>query len=475
MNRTTDATARKLHTSASRLLKKQEPSMNQNRTRISAKVGVAASVAAVMLISACGVKNSGDKKTDAAANVAGDGFVAAAKAEGSVDYWSTWAQTEPQAKIFKAAADDFTAKTGIKVNIKYLGRDAAKNLPQDVAGADGPDVFDTATDHIAAFEAQKMTQPLDAVLKLPVPGEDGKTVADVLSPNVVKSATDKDGHLNFVPHTLISTAIWYDAARFPDVAAAKPKSWTDFIALLAREKTAGKTPIAQDGLVNYYNAYWFYELMMRTGGPGSLAALGTDPTNWDKTEVLEAAKDVAQLQPYFQNGYMGTKYPAAQNDWAQGKEALNINGTWLPAETHPQAPSDAAPSSFAFPTVDGGHDSVEVGSLGFAVSAKAKHVKASELFLSYLVTKANLAKIGTDALNIPARSDCPAPPALKSAQDAITTATETNLTYDGATANDKWWNDVFLPLDDQLLGGKISPEDFVAQGKKKTANVLANS
>ena len=451
--------------------------MNARSARLTAKAGLATAVAAVMLTSACGNKVGGGSKPAAGAASGGD-LLALAKAEGEVDYYETWGEGEPQNKIFKAEADEFTAKTGIKVNIKVLGRTATKSLSSDIAsGAATPDLMDSGTDHIAADEALKVAGHLDDVTKIPVPGEDGKTIGDVIPANVLKSATDKDGHLIYVPHTVISTAIWYDAARFPDVAANPPKTWSDFIALLDKEKAAGKVPIAQDGLVNFYNIYWFYWAMMRHGGPGSLVGLSTDASAWDKPETLAAAKDVAQLAKggYFQNGYMGTKYPAAQNDWAQGKEALNINGTWLPAETHPQAPADAKPGSFQYPTIDGGHDSVEVGSLGWGLSAKAKHPNAAKLFLSYLVQKSVITKISTDALNIPSRADCPAPENLKQAQDAVVNAKETNQTYDGATANNRWWNDVMLPLDDQLLGGKITPEDFIAQGKKKTQDALANS
>lgn len=451
--------------------------MEVNKLFPSGRTALAVSLTAVLLASACGTKEKGTSSSSPAAATSGDAL-AAAKTEGQVDYWITWGDSEPQNKIFKAEAADFTAATGIKVNVKTLGRDAAKTLVNDIAsGAATPDVFDSGTDHVAADEAQNVTANLDDVLTMPVPGDNGKTVKDVLPASVLKSADDKDGHLAFVPHTVISTAMWYDAARFPDIAANPPKTWTDFITLLDKEKAAGKTPLAQDGLVNFYNAYWFYWAMMRHGGPGSLAALGTSPAAWDKPEVLAAAKDVEQLAKggYFQNGYMGSKYPAAQNDWAQGKEALNLNGTWLASETKPQAPADAQPATFQYPTVPGGHDSVEVGSLGWAVSSKAKHPHAAKLFLSYLLQKQVVAKIGTDALNIPARADDPAPAALKGAQDAIVNATETNATYDGGTENTKWWNDVLLTLDDQLLGGKISAEDFVAQGKKKTADVLANS
>ncbi|MFF2503355.1 ABC transporter substrate-binding protein [Streptomyces sp. NPDC058067] len=443
--------------------------------RTTARTALAAAIATVMLTAGCGQKIDGDKKTGQVGGKGAD-IGAAAKSEKQVDYWSTWGESEPQAKIFKARATAFTKATGIAVNIKYLGRSGNKVLPQAITSGNGPDLFDGGSDHIAADEAQHLTQSVDGVLKLPVPGESGKSVSDVLPANVLKSAQDKDGRLIVVPHTLISTAIWYDAARTPGIAKNKPKTWSDFLALLDREKAAGRTPIAQDGLVNSYNVYWFYWLMMRHGGPGSLVGLSTDAKSWDSPAVLKAAKDVARLAKggYFQSGYMGTKYPAAQNDWAQGKGALNINGTWLAAETKPQAPADAAPDSFSFPTVPGGHDSVEIGSLGWELSAKAKHPNAAKLFLSYLVQKAVSEQISRTALNIPARQDTPAPVALKSAQAAMVSAKETNTTYDGATANSAWWNNVLLPLDDKLLGGKISPSAFVAEGRKKTADALAN-
>ncbi|OKJ15637.1 extracellular solute-binding protein [Kitasatospora sp. CB01950] len=114
---------------------------------------LAASLAAVLLVSSCGVKNSGGAQ-HAQGGSAAD-VVSAAKAQGQVDYWSTWGEKEPQAAIFKAAADDFTAQTGIKVNIKYLGRSGTTTMPQAIASGSGPDMFDSGTDHIAAFAGQQ--------------------------------------------------------------------------------------------------------------------------------------------------------------------------------------------------------------------------------------------------------------------------------------------------------------------------------
>lgn len=444
--------------------------------RIAAKAGLAASLTAAMLVSACGAKTTGNASdTGAKSSATGADLTAAAKAEGTVDYWSEWGEAEPQAKIFAAEAAAFTAATGIKVNIKYLGRDGTKTLPQDIAAGNGPDMFSDGTDHIVAYEAQNMIAPIDDLLTAPIPGENGKTLKDLVSAGAIKASSDPNGHLVLYPHTLMTLGLWYDAARSPEITSEIPKTWNDFLGLLAKEKAAGKTPLSQDGLVPFYNVFWFYQLAVRAGGPGTVANLAKDPKNWDDPAVIRAASEVAKLAPYFQSGFMGSKYPAAQNDWAQGKEVFNLNGSWLASETKPQAKPDADPRIFPFPQLDGGTDSVEVGTLGWSVSAKAKHPHAAELFLTYLLSKEPQTKISTDALNIPARTDIAAPASLKGIQDAISAATKFTATYDGASADAKWWNDVLLPLDDKLLAGKLSPADFVAQGKKQTADALANS
>jgi raffinose/stachyose/melibiose transport system substrate-binding protein len=155
---------------------------------------------------------------------------------------------------------------------------------------------------------------------------------------------------------------------------------------------------------------------------------------------------------------------------------FNLNGTWLPSETKPQAPADAKPRSFQFPQVPGGKDTVEVGALGLSLNAASKHTETASEFLAFLMKKTYIDRIGSEALNIPSREDSPAPEALSDAQKAISAATTVAPTYDGAPGvSQGWWDEVLLPLNDQLLSGKITAEQFVEQGKKKTETHLKNT
>ncbi|MFI1189805.1 ABC transporter substrate-binding protein [Streptomyces californicus] len=391
----------------------------------------------------------------------------------SFSYTSTWGKEEPQAKIFRAAIDDFTAQTGIKVEVKWMGRKGTDSLPTEMAAGQGPDLFDTGTDNIAKFRAQNLLAPLDDLLTAKIPGEE-KTVGDTLPPAAKQASSDEKG-LALVPHTIISTGVWYDASKRPELAAAPPQTWDAFIAYLDDAKKAGRTPLGQDGTVPFYNAYWFYSALVRANGAGSLHALGTDAGAWDKPEVLAAAEQVEKLAKggYFQKSFMATKFPAAQDSFATGGYDLNINGTWLTSEIKPKLPADARIDSFQYPA--GGKNSVEAGTLGWGVNAKGENLEAAKKFLAFVQQKKYAERIGTEALNIPARSDVPAPENLVTLQKAINEATAVHKPYDGAPGLNAWWTDIFMPLDDKLLGGSLTAREFVAQGKKKSATFIESN
>ncbi|MGV9304241.1 ABC transporter substrate-binding protein [Nonomuraea sp. NPDC004354] len=392
--------------------------------------------------------------------------------QATLAYRSLWGADEPQGKIIKAIFDDFAQQTGTKVDLKFVGRKGNENLSTEMAAGRGPDLFDTSTDNLATYAAQNLVAPLDDVLAAQVPGE-GRTVQDVL-PESVRQASSNDKGLAFVPHTVISTAVWFDAAKHSDLAGAPPQSWEDFIAYLDRAKKDGRTPIGQDGTINFYNVYWFYSILVRANGAGSLKALATDAAAWDKPEVLAAAEKVAQLAKggYFQKDFMATKFPAAQDAWAQGRYDLNLNGTWLAGETKPKLAAGAKIASFQLPV--GGKDSVEVGTLGWGVNIKGTNVATAKKFLAFALQKKYVEQISTSALNIPSRADVPAPEHLVAVQKAVADAAATHRTYDDAAADKTWWNDRFLPLHDKLISGAIDPAAFVAEGKKTTADYLAN-
>lgn len=386
----------------------------------------------------------------------------------TLTYWSSWSKGEPQQKIIADALTAFGDKSGVRIEARWLGRTYASTLKNANAAGKGPDLYDNGTDHLAEYRGRGEIGSLAKVLTRTVPGE-RKTVGEVLPAPVKQAASDAKG-MGLLPYTVISTGLWYDES-----GSAPAATWDGFLTQLAGRKKDGRRPLAQDGTVNFYNAYWFYWLMMRHGGPGSLKALGADEGAWDRPQVLAAAKDVERLArgDYFQQDFTGTKYPAAQNAWAKGKHDFNLNGTWLAGETKPNQKPGFRPRVVEFPALPGRHRSVEVGTLGWSINAKGDHPELAADFLAFATQRRYLERFSTEALNISSRADVPAPEPLKRLQRTILGAKEVNPTYDAAPAEHAgWWNDVLLPLDDKLLAGDLTAEEFVDQGRRRTAAYL---
>lgn len=427
--------------------------MQGRRRRLLTLAGLVAVMAT--LVAACGTNESGKKSS----------------AHNSISYWSSWSVGEPQQKIFADVIAAYEKATGVTVHVRWLGRDYPESVKNAGAVGKAPDIYDDATDHLGDFRTHGLIADLSGVLKKNIPGE-ADTVGDVVPSSAQKASSDSGG-LAMIPYTLISSGLWFDAATHPEWVTNPPATFDDLLAKAEQIKAHGRAPFAQDGTINGYNAYWIYWLLMRHGGPGTLAALGKGPDAWDRPAVIAAANDVERLVKagLFEHDYMATKYPAAQNQWAERQHDLIINGTWLASETAPNQAKGFQAQMFQFPSVSGGSHSVEVGALGWSVNPKSHNVAGAESFLAFAMQKKFMSRISTQALNISARSDVAAPPTLAAAQKAIVNASSVQGTDDDAPSlYSGWWNDVFLPLDDKLFSGKITAAQFVSMGKAQTAS-----
>ena len=90
-------------------------------------LGIATAAALVISASACSSSKS-------------SGSASGGKSGGSFTYWSMWRADEPQGKAIKAAAEQFTAATGVKVDLQFVGgvgRNPGGGLPRQAGAAAG--------------------------------------------------------------------------------------------------------------------------------------------------------------------------------------------------------------------------------------------------------------------------------------------------------------------------------------------------
>ncbi|GAB3815131.1 extracellular solute-binding protein [Tessaracoccus terricola] len=390
----------------------------------------------------------------------------------TLTYWAAWSEGEPQQIIMDQVIQDFTAETGIEVDAQYMGRQVTQTLINSLATGEGPDLFDAGTRNIRDYDERGFLADLDALLDKEVPGEGG-TVGETFADSVIESSR-ADGKLAILPTYINSNAIWFNAARFPELRDNPPQSWDELIALFDEHKAQGLVPVGADGTVAGYNVFWIFQNLVQLGGPGTMRALAEDVANWDAPEVIEAARRVQQLVDggYLDGTYMGSKYPDAQNRWANDEYSFMLNGSYMGGETTDQQAEGFEADTFLFPGEDG-NQVIEVTANGLAVSAATEHMDAALDFLSYAAKGEHQEMWATEAGFIGARSDVEPPSALVSLYAHVQEADQVTGAHDLAAAtHPEWWNDIFLPASDALFSGEIDAEAFVARGKEETATFL---
>ncbi|MFE4394433.1 MULTISPECIES: ABC transporter substrate-binding protein [Streptomycetaceae] len=394
----------------------------------------------------------------------GSGSEGGAKAAGSFTYWSMWRADEPQAKVLKAAIDDFTATTGAKVDVTWAGRDIAKKIGPAIAANRAPDLWDESDDKVyGTTAAAGQALDLSPVLQLRVPEED-VPVSQVLPAKYFDMLPkDPSGSNHYViPYEVVTNAMFYNAAD-PAITAAMPSPPTDWAGLLKAcdaLKAAGKACVASEGEDPWSNALYFDYLL--DGAGVNVARLAADRTGatWDDPAVLGAARQVEQLVRggHLIEGYDATKYPAQETNWAGGKAAFYMDGNYVTAEVAKQVPPGWRTASMLPP----GAKTPDAGLFGFAIPKRARNAAAAQKFIAFFLQKKHLSGISTTAGNLTPRGDVPAPAELADVQKALEAPT-VRLAFDGVAGSwlPKVLNENYL----DFWHGRTTADRFVAKCK----------
>jgi len=390
-----------------------------------------------------------------------------------IEYWGGWAASTPQAKLFTSIINDYEKKTGQKIDVQWLGSAQVEKVKNAIATGTGPDFYDTNINAAPDLAAANALGGMSAVLNTQIPNE-SKTIKEVIPASILKGISGASGP-QFVPYSIFSIGLWYDSASQPNFA---PATFDDFLAVAKKAKDAtGKQPIALDGGITAYNAYWFYQLLLSTGGPKALLKLATTTSAWDDPSTREAVEAIEKLVKanLFEKDYMATKFPAGQNGWAVGDQTFIANGTWLASETEPVRSATQKPKVIVMPPVNAGAKVTPMlGALGWGVNPNSTKQKQIAQFIAFAMQKKYNDRIATDTQNIPSRSDSPAPKELLAIQKSLDNASNVALDFDGTPwLAPQWYNNVFIPLDDELIGGKLTTDQFLTQGKQQTADLLS--
>jgi raffinose/stachyose/melibiose transport system substrate-binding protein len=386
-----------------------------------------------------------------------------------------WNAGEPMGETFNEIVNSYMDENPkVKVNYVPIGRDSlTKFLAALKAGAEIPDIVNQGNQRIYnSLVVNDLALPFDDYMSTNAYGEEVPW-SDIFIPALFDEWKKiSGGKIYCIPHYIYTNAFWYDKNKFAEFGITDtPKTWDDFLATCETIKEKGGTPLSLD-IFGEYCSFYMYWLINRTMGPGQLLMASLDPSgeSFDAPEWLAAAKKVEDLHKkgYFQKGYEGYQYPAAQIEWAQGKMVYQLNGSWLLAEVRDNLPPEFDAGAFPFPTVDGKGEltDVEFYPSGFAIYKNTPNPEICVDFIKYCTTEESQTKIAAAGSASPVRKGVPS---FKDIQVMFETATRSHHPMDNlAGMNPEWYVKIWAPDNIKLITGEVTAEEFISNLKQET-------
>lgn len=272
---------------------------------------------------------------------------------------------------------------GTKVDFKsFKNTEYNLILTTGLAGSKGPDVAQVRSyGQLQPTIASKSLVPLDDVVDLS--GWDA---------NVVKSAKGKeDGKLYAVPLAQQTLQMFYNKDVFAKNSLTPPTTWAEFLAVNAKLKKAGVTPMAV-GAKDAWTLPMLHQVLAapRFGGSTFETAVTTGKTTFADPNWVASVDVVNKLKPYLPDSAVGVAYTDAQILFTSGKAAMFPGGSFELGFFQKQNPDlkmgvfevpAPAGSPSMTPTTTGWADGA------FGVSAKSDAQTASKDLVKWMATK----------------------------------------------------------------------------------------
>ena len=204
------------------------------------------------LLAGCGSSNNSNSGDDAGAGDSDKPFAGV-----TIEYAGCFTEGEAQAKWIAEMAKLWEEETGATVKLNFVGRDILTQIKTRILTGDAPDIIDQdASEMQAAFLTNDvLLEPLDDVLNSSAYGED-TIIADNLN-KAYELYTQPDGNNYFVPFIYITAGFFYDKTMFAEYNLTPPTTWDEFLQVCQTLSDNGIPPIALDGNISFYNAYYY--------------------------------------------------------------------------------------------------------------------------------------------------------------------------------------------------------------------------
>lgn len=377
----------------------------------------------------------------------------------SVVYWTMWNATEPQGAVIKEAAEAFEAKTGIKIQIEFKGREAQRSALQAALDAGTEiDMFDEDIDRVNLTWGNYLMD-LEGIVK-----ETG--YEETATKSLIDAARlAGGGTLKSIPYQPFIFDWVYNKAIFKEAGIeSKPTTWEEFLDVCQKIKDKGYVPVTSDNA--YIHLQYAYQLASYIGEEGVTKVVNEGLWK-EEPAALQAAKDIEEMakRGFFSSTIESSQWPNNQNgEFALGDVAMYLNGTWLPNEIRTIAGEDFEFGFMAYPKAKDGKFGPEAANFGgqvFGISKNSKKANEAFEFITFLTRGEYDKKLAAESLGIPsdpANEEWPAQ--LADAKELLAQLTTRYSWGAGLEANVD--ATPFIKENCQkLYGGSITAEQFI--------------
>ena len=251
---------------------------------------VAGAGAAAMGLAACGGSSSSSSSVAAsstAANAAGDTL------SGTIEYWSSWSETENQALVLKQAADAFTQlHPNVKINFTFNGRDNRNLVVSAIEAGTQIDLMDANIDNVQKLWSENI-KDLSSYIDKTYDTTNGKAYKDVVIPSMISLAGSLfDGKTMCIPYIPQAFMIFCNKGLLEECGVTEyPQTWEELMDACEKVKAAGHIPVTTDS--NYCTS-WVGYYMSRRLGNDRVMELAKDSSQWASEQgVKDTAEAIA--------------------------------------------------------------------------------------------------------------------------------------------------------------------------------------
>jgi raffinose/stachyose/melibiose transport system substrate-binding protein len=272
--------------------------------------------------------------------------------------------------------------------------------------------------------------------------------------------------------------VFYDKAAFQKYNLEAPHTYTDFIKVMDTLKSNGVQPLwlgTGGGADGYVQQFLTEPLMASIWLPkvqsGDLAkALARGDERWDSPNFVEAMTKEAKIGSYLQPGYTGISWQGMPGDFAAGKSAMLLDGSWDLASVQ-QANPTMQVGSFPLPGSDDAsqNKSLLSNDLTFEILKDAPNKDAAKKYLAFFsqpeIYKQYVDMTGISPVQTGGTYDSFAATVLG---DEFGKGISTDIVFPVLSAKQGYYCQPanFPEVQVDVIGGKRSPEDAAALYQK---------